>query len=209
MVSPAWRAQAVVNHKALDAVSAEFRKAAAQAASAQTEGAASGQSVMVQLACRLEVFDVLTSQMPLKDLSKSLCRIDVQCESEIGQALAQNVASYQCFMVLRDLVQARQQRCLEQQCQSQDKLQLPASSRKHRMPESGCGMLGRICWPDRRCALTVLFFATFGQDVSPSSEQQVQTAAVAGPAIGCLHIGYSMRQALAAVRCKAPDVEAC
>ena len=77
-----------MNHKALDAVSAESRKAAAQEASTQTEGATPAQSVMAQrIACPREVPGMLTAQMPLEDLSESLCSTETQCEMNLAEAL--------------------------------------------------------------------------------------------------------------------------
>ena len=63
-MSPAWRAQAVVKYKALDAMSAESRKAAAQAASMQIEGATLAQSSASEPACSQAMSGVLTAQTP-------------------------------------------------------------------------------------------------------------------------------------------------
>ncbi len=52
-VSPAALAQPVVNHRALDTVSAESRKAAADAASAQVEGTLLLMKAALLLACLL------------------------------------------------------------------------------------------------------------------------------------------------------------
>ena len=73
-----------------------------------------------------------------------------------------------------------------QQCPSQAELQLPASGREHRTPQSSCGVLGRICWPGSRCAPSLFSFATLAQHLAPCTEQWLHTAPDAGPVVGAL-----------------------